>query len=44
MVEMKLRDAQDLLYITYDPRKVDPEKMIKTIQTVDDFEAEIRKR
>ena len=43
LVEMKLRDSPDLLYVTYDASKVDPEKMIEAIQTVR-FQAEIRKK
>jgi|GEM_PF-6231539 hypothetical protein len=40
---MKWPETEDLLFVKYDAQKVDPKKMIKTIQTTG-FQAEIRKK
>ena len=41
--EMKWPETEDLLFVTYDPQQVDPQKMIEVIKKVR-FQAEIRNK
>ena len=40
---MKWPQTEDLLYVTYDARKINPEKMIEAIRTAG-FQAEIQQK